>query len=752
MSLKIRFVLILLTYLLSSRGESIAQWAGTYGNEWIKYSQPYVRVSVSSPGIHKISLDSLPINFPKNDLTKFQLWNRGKEVSIISASDNEIIFYGEPNDGASDSLVFRPSTDRLNPYTSLFSEERSYFLTVSTTAKRSKVLDGTSLTGEIEPYHIQRYIRKFDDYKLNTTQKGFTRESIVEGVAKQQFSFTSFGESSNLNHSYYNRSNAWVGEAIYGDSVKASVRDPLTNLFVSVPKLPKSYSEVGVLNNWKSDAERKPVLEILVNGLHVGYHNVGIYVSPSLDNIQTEQKLVSSLQFTGFGGEKRSTVLNKNVHISDNGEFNARVLSRGTTTSTDWIGVSYLTITYPQSIDMKRSNFAIFNLPANTKSISRVKIENVQTGAKIYDVSNIYEPYEIVGKYSDSNAEVMIPRVVGKDLKLLVTGNSGIIKVAKANIHNVNFMPVYSNPQFGTEIKAITPANYDYLVITNNTLKESAIEYAEYRSSQSGGSHKTLLVNIRDVYDQFNYGEPSPIAIRRFTNYMLKDGIREAKHNLLLLGHSVTLPVRIIKEMPDEVPTFGDPGSDILLVSGLQGVDINVPSIPVGRVGALNGTDLRNYLSKVKAYEHSEDLSWRKEVLHLNGGQSAAEISQLKDILAGLAPIIEQGELGGKVDARVKQNPAEGAIERVNITNEINRGVGMLTYFGHGAQIVTDLDMGYVTDATRNYNNANKYPLMFFNGCGVGNIYTSRSAHGLSGNWLLTGNLGSLAIISNSYK
>ena len=137
------------------------------------------------------------------------------------------------------------------------------------------------------------------------------------------------------------------------------------------------------------------------------------------------------------------------------------------------------------------------------------------------------------------------------------------------------------------------------------------------------GAYKTLTVKIKDVYNQFNYGEPSPVAIRHFVDYMVKNSARE-KHNLLLMGPSTTFPshMKLNRELPEEVPTIGYPGSDVLLVEGLTPASSDVPSIPVGRISATTTTQVDNYLSKVVYFEANKNtFDWKKKVLHLNGGK-----------------------------------------------------------------------------------------------------------------------------------
>nr|WP_221394335.1 C25 family cysteine peptidase [Dyadobacter sp. NIV53] len=146
-----------------------------------------------------------------------------------------------------------------------------------------------------------------------------------------------------------------------------------------------------------------------------------------------------------------------------------------------------------------------------------------------------------------------------------------------------------------------------------------------------------------------------------------------------------------------------------------------------------------------------------KRVLHLNGGKTVDEINTFKNSLSTLSPLITKGTVGGTVKAFVKQSLIE--VESVNIAPEVNEGVGMISYIGHGAQTLTDFDFGYVSAVNRGYENPSKYPLMYFNGCGVGNIFNARLNSNinasdkmpLSLDWMLSKQKGAIAVIANSF-
>jgi hypothetical protein len=189
---------------------------------------------------------------------------------------------------------------------------------------------------------------------------------------------------------------------------------------------------------------------------------------------------------------------------------------------------------------------------------------------------------------------------------------------------------------------------------------------------------------------------------------------------------------------------------------------MDVPAIPVGRIPAFFANQVADYLGKVKQYEsETQDLSWRKKVLHLAGGKSAGEEDQFVSILDNVKPIVTADNTRS-VQTFMADNPSS-ATSPANITGEVNNGVGLISYYGHGSPSETILNVGLVSkesSASNNYSstggtyNNTKYPLMYFNGCGVGNLFSRNSQQGdvLSRDWLLTPGKGSIAIIANSFN
>lgn len=688
------FLSFILLISLSSVNHLFAQGSASYANSWISYGKPYVKIGIAAKGIYKVPFASLPAGFSTSQPSNLQLWHRGKQVPILGTDNNEILFFGVPNDGASDSVFYQPANSRLNPYFSMYSDESSYFLTNGETAGlRAEIINKAPDTS----IPVQTYLRKTNLNVLRNVYSMTTEDPIAP----------------NLRNSFFEFSVSKTGPPI---------NDGETAVY------PFELSGIK-----KSESE-KATVKLLLHGRSSNSRNIEISVGKNEQSL----RLVKSLASIGFGAVEYTFEL-ESGDTDENGKGVFTFKSGNTEDKLKRFSLTYFRISYPaSSVIQGKTNY--FDLPAVSASFSRISLSGSPANARILDITDSEKPKIILGKADD----LVISRTAGKVASMLVTDENTIVNTAK--ISSVQFTK-----------QDYSSANY--IIVSGENLLQGANSYAAYRSSVAGGGFKTVIVNIKDIYNQFNYGEPSPVAIRKFVDYALSSGSKDKY--LLLLGKSVTHNERMVRELPDEVPTVGYPASDILLVEGLAGAPKNIQAIPVGRVSAVTNQNVLDYLQKVKDYESnvSGEYGWRKNILHLNGGKTTEEITQLKNELASLEPFVINGNIGGKVTPFAKQQ-GMAEVESVNITPQVNEGVGLITYFGHGSIKQTDLNMGYITDGDRGYNNAGKYPMMYFNGCGVGNIFSARfnpnpnasDRYALSLDWLLAKNKGSVAIVANSFE
>ena len=144
-----------------------------YGNEWIDYSQTYVKIPIAQDGIYRLTATALQAaGIPLSTVAanRFQLFKLGQEVPIFTSteavlgSNDYIEFFGERNRGELDAFMYKnQKADMLNPEFSLTTDTAVYFLTWRTTPSSQRfqtvVNNLTNLPAkEAWFWHTEKYI------------------------------------------------------------------------------------------------------------------------------------------------------------------------------------------------------------------------------------------------------------------------------------------------------------------------------------------------------------------------------------------------------------------------------------------------------------------------------------------------------------------------------------------------------------------------------------------------------------------
>lgn len=657
-----------------------------FGNEWIRPGQKYLKFTVNQAGIYRVGYEDIKAadaSFLQTNPASWQLFFRGQEVAIRVAGQQDgvfdaqdyVEFYGIGNDGALDSLVYRPQK-RLHPYQTLFSDKTAFFLTTNPTltGKRMPELKPSAQGLTPEPFHVEETVQAFtSEYTFNNLK----------------------GLEPYLQQSYFEPGEGWSGRQLTADSVG-----------VVQLKLPGRTSA-----NW-------PVtLEGMVNGRDNSYHQLQL----QLDATTTAPLAVEP--FNGFSSQTFQSTITPTTIQNDQLTLRFRVEKSGFTTN---YSITYVKVTYPQALDMFGQTTKVFRIPANARLAAQLAVKNVPAASLAYDITDM------------ANIRLLTTQTTGDQTQLVVNETAQSRAVLITNKIN---KPLAIQP---IRFETMVPKTADYVIVTHASLRQSAATYAGYRSSVAGGSYKPFIVESDSLYDQFNYGEKSPLALRRFADYLVAN---TAVKNLLLLGRANSYPYTTKTATDDLVPTMGYPGSDILLSAGLAGFPPNTPAIPTGRINATTNEQVLTYLDKVKQMESATyNGIWRKHIVHISGGKSAGEVASLREALNGVGRIYTNGLLGGQVTAFSKNTTAE--VEQINIAPLVNDGVSLVTFFGHAGPAITDMNFGFASPPENGFRNQ-YYPFMIFNGCGVGEIFSSFKT--LSTDWLLAPQKGAGMVLAHSY-
>ena len=429
------------------------------------------------------------------------------------------------------------------------------------------------------------------------------------------------------------------------------------------------------------------------------------------------------IQMTVNGNEYYNQTINGSLIFRENIELTPSDLAASNTVTVtglngtnDKHGIAFVKLTYRRNFDFNNQNQFKFKVGPSGNDKFLV-IDNFDAGGEnpiLYDITN---NIRIETTLSAGQVQVKIPGSATERELILYNPTSGV------NISN--------------NISSFTPIDFEqnegeFIIITNERLFDDGAgnnriqEYANYRASAQGGGFTTRIIEIQNLYDHFAYGiHRHPISIRNFTHYIKKKWSNP--ENIFIIGKATEYSVAR-NQLPGRffVPTFGTPGSDNLLLSTNK---TSTPIIPVGRIAAKNGEDVKLYLDKVIARETAqqtpsqtlEDKEWMKRVMHLSGG-GPNEQTTIANHLDALANVIEDGCLGAEVTSFYKDSsdPVQISVDR-QISDLINSGINMLTFFGHSSVGVTD----FVINDCEDYNNIDKPFVMLSLGCYSGNVHTS---------------------------
>ena len=673
-------------------------------NSWIDFSQSYFKISVVKDGIHKLTYSDLQAaGFPLGsvDPRRIQIFHRGIEQAIIVHGQADAVlntsdyleFFGQRNDGTLDANLYQPSSLQPHSYYNIYSDTSAYFLTwnFTTQGKRMSIFSEVNVLNlPKEPFHHQEKL----DVKTDQYSGGLTLNDVL------QFSQFDQGEG-------------WTGIALKQGQSVDFVLDLLTNTVQNVDL---------------------PQLEVLLVGRDNISHSAEIYVGPNSGSL----RLVSAQNFSSFETLKLSTNLNW-TDIGSDGKMMVRVAAVGSGTQRNQLSASYIKVTFPQNFGVSGATEKRFTLKANPSNKSYIELDNAVSGLWIWDITDSDNLVIIGTQTSGTTLRAVIPETVSP--RTLYASTVTVTPAIKA----VSF-------------RQINPLAHNYLIITNHALLKPAAGYANvvkayagYRSSPEGGSYDTLVVTVDQLYDQFNYGETSSLGIYEFVKFMVGNG---SPRYLFLIGKGRDVfshrgAELSTSQLKDLVPTAGYPGSDIAFSAGLNGTT-HVPAIPTGRLSATKPEEVAAYLNKVKETEvifnNPVEEFWRKEGLHLSGGIQPYELPYFKSIVDGFKSVAEDYYWGGKITTLAKREPSP--VEIINVSDQINKGVNVVTFFGHSSPSTIDIDIGYVTDPTLGYNNQGKYPVFLINGCNAGNSFANGISFGED--WMLAANKGARNFIAHS--
>ncbi|MFH1052363.1 MAG: C25 family cysteine peptidase [bacterium] len=244
----------------------------------------------------------------------------------------------------------------------------------------------------------------------------------------------------------------------------------------------------------------------------------------------------------------------------------------------------------------------------------------------------------------------------------------------------------------------------DAIFITHNKFQAGADSLANYRRGQG---YEIEVVDIEDIYKEFKFGIKSAHAIKSFLQYANKNWQKPAPQYLLLIGDANWSgnKARTIANV-DYIPSYGWPVSDFWYVC-LDSANDYLHDMYVGRIPASEVQHVFNVLNKNKEYDTAPKMSWMKKLLSLTGGGTDTERENFKDNMDGIlySHWMETPLAGDTMVVAKKSSSTVGVAEANEIISKIDAGAIWVTFYGHGAPNVFDMDGWH----SEKLNNKGKY-------------------------------------------
>jgi hypothetical protein len=670
------------------------QASGQNGNEWINYSRSYYKIPTAKNGIYKLTYTDLAnagVPVPSLDPSTLQIYHRGTEQSIYVAGEEDHQF--DPVDFVEFYGRRNDGTQDAELYKPSSSQPHPYHNLYSDTTAYFLTYGG--MNGKRMPLFSEANVGMLPDVFHMNEKLQVNAEAYSAGI--------SFFNDQILN-TYFDQAEGWTGLRIQVNQTR-------------------TYSINSVIRGETQSG--KPHLEVFLMGMTSAEHQAQITIGQS-------NRLWKTVDLSGHS----VTSVSDDVEWSDIDA--SGVLQVTAKTVVGRVSVSYIRLNFPQNFNAAGETEKVMHLRENPAGKSYIEIQNPGAGLRLFDIT---DPNNLVriGTTSSSTLNAIVPNTASSRI-LLATATTITPKIYPVTFRNID------------------PADYDYIMLTHPLLRRPAgsysdpVEaYAEYRASPKGGGYSALLLNIQDVYNQFNYGELSPLAIHHLMRYLTS--VKVPRY-FFIVGKGLDINYNYNRNQSaatfnvykDLIPSAGIPASDILYTAGLAGSSFE-PGVPTGRLSATSSAQVAAYLDKVIETETQpfSDLQ-KKNILHLSGGIEDGEHERFKRYVDDFKEVAEGYHLGGKVESIAKHSTD---VKLISIAEEVNKGLGLVTFFGHSSATTLDFDIGYVTNPVMGYDNKGKYPIMLMHGCNVGAFFLTNTAFGED--WILAANKGAIGFVAHSY-
>jgi hypothetical protein len=390
----------------------------------------------------------------------------------------------------------------------------------------------------------------------------------------------------------------------------------------------------------------------------------------------------------------------------------------------DWVE-----ITYGRSLKADRDQL-LFSAPTSPGNITSFTIAGFSSpSVDVYDLTlgRLLQGGNVTGD-PVTGYRIVFQDTLSSGRTYLVTSDSGSLPPLSRKI----FKDIRSNA-----------AGADYVIITHAAFLPQAQQLASHRQAVNGV--RTTIVDVQDIYDEFNFGVMNGEKLKDFLRYAYEFWPGARPSYLLLFGdacwdfhHYLPTTIKV-----NYVPAYGVPAGDNWFVVFNPDSTL-VPSMLVGRLPVQNQAEAQAMVAKAILYDSYLLGDWNKTFLYITAGDDLAEQTSFNGYSeSSIRTYVAPPPIGGTAIRVYKTGPAvidQGY--KQYLKDLIKQGLSFLSYIGHSGGRIWGVDIGSPSDLE---NTNGKLLFVSSVSCNVG-AFAEPSNNVLAEDFVLAQNRGAIAM------
>jgi len=392
-------------------------------------------------------------------------------------------------------------------------------------------------------------------------------------------------------------------------------------------------------------------IEIMLHGLQNGAHVVRITLNGSV---------IGTIDFDGVIPQSKTFSLKPSQLLEGSNTFDFI----GTSSAIDNTLLDFVTVNYQRLYKADQNTLAF-----DTQNLHATKVTGFNTpNVRVFDLYFPDDPLLIANTTT-------APGAAGFDVSIPSGRNHPMLAVNENSLLSPVSITLNTPSQLST-----TNSTADMLIVTHGSFMTEANNWANYRRGQG---LTVDVVNVEDVFDEFDYGLPTPQALKGYLQYfktndpnlkyaMLVGDATYDPRNYLGAGYNDLIPTMFVNTSFGESPSdeaLGDFDNDAVAEMAIGRLTVRVGenakvTLMQNKMSAFEGAIVNAMVTRGALFVADDPFGYDFALVNQN----------LRDELPPEMPAV----------FITRQDDLDVAVVRAHIIAEINNGRFLVNYTGHG--------------------------------------------------------------------